>query len=229
MTKHLSQLELNTISINDSELKFKVNLKLEDTNEVVVNLSSNLTQDLNNFKVGTSVLGFNESNDFVAYGILRSVSRSLNKILVYFPNKNDLDQITSVSLDSWWKPKTSASKIISNVCFLEAENTNAELEASCTYTNHLPGLISWSLSYIDTSLISPERILVLAGHDYESVGVCKYTKNNALWKAGTYILQAERYSKISTLIKKDAISWVLKDSISVLSCGGYSSLPPLYL
>ena len=213
--KHLPQSEL--VVQQESE-RYPLTRYLDSSKEVVIdfNLSNTKFKD---YRPGQKVIFFDENDNEISYGILRSINYNTKKGLSSF---NSDVKPTRCTVSKWLPIPVSPQILLSNYAFITTPGSVATLDATCSYTKpHRAGQISWSLYYLPPT--EDEEILIIKGHDYDNIGGCKFVKQDALWAEGTYTLHVVRYGTNKTMIKKDSVSWTLNSTSNVLSCGGYSS------
>lgn len=128
----------------------------------------------------------------------------------------------------WSLDLEESSRLYDPSIFIPPTSQRSVLSAHCSFPgSHEPGLIRWSLFYLDE--VEGNYLRVIDGNDAQTAGLCTY-EHPGLWKPGTYELRAERYSSQSSiLLSSDTQMWTLESSSNRLSCGGYSDPLPLLL
>ena len=231
--KHLPNSELKASRTSST---YKVERVLEDSNELVINISSISDKKLSNLKIGQKTKIYNSGDILVATGCILAINSS-NRILlssvVYEKDINSEDIVFDdtyiCKFSKWWSANIPNFEIVNEEAFyevLEEPRPTLLLSANTEFKGkHIPGLISWTLYYASNKESKLNKIII--GNDLLTPGICTFSKPGYIWKAGYYVLKAERYSKSSkVLLKKDSVNWTQDVSTETLACGGYSDVVP---
>ena len=215
LLKHLPQSELNSVRPDPF---YKIVSYLPKSDEYVINLSPATPEALNTTVPGHKVEFYDEDTNKISVGLVRSVNRDRRNALVS-SDKQVEAKTTTCKISRWADLFIPKTRLVSESAFIESVERSATLEAFCRYTEpYIKGSISWSLYYQNND----DATLLIEGNDFETPGLCTFTKEESLWKAGDYRLEAVRRFRGIT-IKRDGMKWTLNEPKSKLSCGGYHS------